>query len=149
MQGGVCAAMLLGCGHTERVKAPERTTTSSKEAPEPGREGGRTEESKASSPEQGERSQPPSEPRVPLAASPGALMQKEAVMALQKSLKSAGFLEGPEQSLSGRLDAKTEQALRAYQRAHDLPATGLPDRATAASLGLDPEQLFKSAPTDE
>lgn len=143
-----CAAMLLGCGHTERVRAPEPETTPQDEAPAPGpgSEGEPAEESPATSPGQSDQSQLPSEPRVPLAASPGALMQAEAIEALQKSLKSAGFLEG---SLSGRLDAETEQALRAYQRAHDLPATGLPDRATAESLGLDPDDLFKSAPTDE
>ncbi len=37
----------------------------------------------------------------------------------------------------GQMDAKTQQALRDFQKANDLPATGTLDEKTAAKLGVD------------
>jgi murein L,D-transpeptidase YcbB/YkuD len=35
--------------------------------------------------------------------------------------------------------------IRRFQRAHDLPATGVADNETVKSLGLDPDQIFRKA----
>jgi hypothetical protein len=41
-----------------------------------------------------------------------------------------------------------ERALREFQNARNLPATGVPDDATVRALGLDPEKIFRRAPPD-
>ena len=42
-------------------------------------------------------------------------------------------------------DAAKRQGLRRFQRAHDLPATGVADHETVKRLGLDPDQIFRQA----
>jgi hypothetical protein len=39
--------------------------------------------------------------------------------------------------------------LRRFQRAHDLPATGIPDHQTVKDLGLDPDQIFRQGPVKD
>jgi peptidoglycan DL-endopeptidase CwlO len=51
-----------------------------------------------------------------------------AVRALQRALHIA---------VDGEFGPKTQRAVRAFQRAHDLPVTGRADGATRAALGLD------------
>lgn len=58
---------------------------------------------------------------------------REAV-AWQAALDRAGFSPG---IIDGQMHRRTEIALRAFQRARGLPATGRPDAATAAELKLD------------
>jgi len=48
-------------------------------------------------------------------------------------LKAKGIDPGP---INGTMDAKTQQALRQFQKANNLPVTGTLDRQTAAKLGL-------------
>lgn len=62
-----------------------------------------------------------------------------SVREAQKRLKAAGFDPGP---LDGLLGVQMKAALRQYQRAHDLPVTGVLDEATRQSLGL-PAQTEK------
>ena len=42
-------------------------------------------------------------------------------------------------------DAAMREGLRRFQRAKDLPATGMPDHETVKRLGLDPDQIFRQA----
>jgi len=50
----------------------------------------------------------------------------------QEALKAKGFDPG----VSGRMDSKTQDALRDFQKQNDLPATGVLDPKTAAKLGI-------------
>ena len=74
--------------------------------------------------------------RVP---SPGSSRQEETVISsedirrAQEALKGKGFDQG---AISGRMHARTQQALRQFQTANDLPATGVLDQKTAAKLGM-------------
>ncbi|MBL8951978.1 MAG: peptidoglycan-binding protein [Myxococcaceae bacterium] len=47
---------------------------------------------------------------------------------------------------SGELDARTQEALRAFQRAEKLPETGLPDYETLRRLGIRPDELYHYEP---
>ncbi len=40
-------------------------------------------------------------------------------------------------------DAATREGVRRFQRAQDLPATGVPDAETVKRLGLDPDKTFR------
>jgi Putative peptidoglycan binding domain len=74
--------------------------------------------------------------RVP---SPHAASQQEMVISsndirrAQEALKGKGFDPG---AISGRMQARTQEALRDYQKANDLPATGVLDQKTAEKLGI-------------
>jgi len=47
------------------------------------------------------------------------------------------------------MDAKTQQALRDFQKANDLPVTGTLDEKTAAKLGVDRSSTGRSLPERE
>jgi carboxyl-terminal processing protease len=74
--------------------------------------------------------------RVP---SPDSGSQKEMVISseeirrAQEALKGKGFDPG---EISGRMHARTQEALRKFQTANDLPATGVLDQKTADKLGI-------------
>ncbi|MGB7949334.1 MAG: peptidoglycan-binding domain-containing protein [Candidatus Binatia bacterium] len=51
----------------------------------------------------------------------------------QEALKAKGFDPGV---VSGRMDPKTQDALRDFQKQNDLPATGVLDPKTVAKLGI-------------
>jgi|ERR1044071_605186 hypothetical protein len=63
----------------------------------------------------------------------------------QDALKMKGLNPGTD----GQLDAKTQQALRDFQKANDLPMTGTLDDKTAAKLGIDIGTSGKSLPSRE
>jgi hypothetical protein len=50
----------------------------------------------------------------------------------QEALKAKGHNPG----MDGKMDAQTQQALRDFQKANDLPATGVLDDKTASKLGV-------------
>jgi hypothetical protein len=74
--------------------------------------------------------------RVP---SPDSGSQQEMVISsndirrAQEALKGKGFDPG---AISGRMHARTQEALREFQKANDLPATGVLDQKTAEKLGI-------------
>jgi peptidoglycan hydrolase-like protein with peptidoglycan-binding domain len=63
----------------------------------------------------------------------------------QDALKMKGLNPGTD----GQMDAKTQQALRDFQKANDLPATGTLDEKTAAKLGVDKSSTGRSLPDRE
>ncbi len=61
---------------------------------------------------------------------------------IQQRLSSAGTLS--EEQQTGELDVGTRAALRRFQEANGLPATGDPDGATVSKLGLKASDVFKA-----
>jgi peptidoglycan hydrolase-like protein with peptidoglycan-binding domain len=108
-------------GGTEEAKAtkPEPKSSGSREAGEPGG---------------GKRS------GVPLATAPEALLAPGAEKKIRERLVAGGFLARDAES-----DAATREGLRRFQRAKDLPATGVADQETVRRLGLDPDEIFRKA----
>lgn len=65
-----------------------------------------------------------------------SMMQNQQVVSqLQQALNSQGYKAGP---ADGKWGSKTEQALRKFQQAQGMEATGQPDQQTLAALGLSP-----------
>ena len=63
----------------------------------------------------------------------GSRISNADMRKVQQALKSKGFDPGP---INGEFDAKTQAALRAYQKQNDLNVTGSVDEPTADSLGV-------------
>jgi peptidoglycan hydrolase-like protein with peptidoglycan-binding domain len=61
------------------------------------------------------------------------VISSEEIRRAQEALKGKGFDPG---AISGRMHARTQQALREFQTANDLPATGVLDQKTADKLGI-------------
>src|SRR4029079_17837352 len=74
---------------------------------------------------------------VPLATAPEALLAPGAEKKIRERLAADGFLARDADS-----DAATREGLRRFQRAKDLPATGVADQETVRRLGLDPDEIF-------
>jgi hypothetical protein len=60
----------------------------------------------------------------------------------QTALKAKGLNPGED----GRMDAKTQQALRDFQKSNNLPMTGVLDDKTAEKLGINKSSDLKSVP---
>jgi peptidoglycan hydrolase-like protein with peptidoglycan-binding domain len=60
----------------------------------------------------------------------------------QDALRAKGLNPGTD----GRMDAKTQQALRDFQKSNDLPATGVLDDKTSAKLGINKSSDLNSMP---
>ncbi|HSC43475.1 MAG TPA: peptidoglycan-binding protein [Candidatus Binatia bacterium] len=60
----------------------------------------------------------------------------------QNALKAKGLNPGDD----GRMDAKTQQALRDFQKSNNLPVTGVLDDKTAEKLGISKNSDMKSMP---
>jgi hypothetical protein len=61
------------------------------------------------------------------------VISSEDIRRAQEALKGKGFDPG---AISGRMHARTQEALREFQTANDLPATGVLDQKTADKLGI-------------
>ncbi len=61
------------------------------------------------------------------------VISSEDIRRAQEALKGKGFDPG---AISGRMHAKTQEALRQFQKANDWPATGVLDQKTADKLGI-------------
>ena len=114
----IASWLALGCGHTHTVENP---------APAP--ESAGTHPSKSAHPGEGTG--------APVATSAGALLAPGGAAEIRRKLKDDGLLKQDDES--------TEAALRRFQGQHDLPETGVPDHATVAKLGLDPNKIFRHA----
>ena len=122
-------AALASCGHTHGVE-PNEPTTGRREVSRP--------DEQASVPKR-QRAAPSSD--IEIASTPAALLKPGGARAIQDRLVHSGDLTGEP---SGELDGATHAALARFQRAHDLPATGVPDDATVKKLGLDVRKVFRT-----
>ena len=61
------------------------------------------------------------------------VISSEDIRRAQEALKGKGFDPG---AISGRMHARTQEALRQFQTANNLPATGVLDQKTADKLGI-------------
>lgn len=68
----------------------------------------------------------------PDADSRGMVVTSDHIKKAQDALKAKGLNPGT----GGKLDPQTQQALRDFQKANGLPATGVLDEKTAAKLGV-------------
>lgn len=121
----VALSFTIACAHT-------KTTDDGSEKQD------RKSEAKAEKPRAADR-RPHESGGVPLATSPAGLLAPGADEKIHDRLVAEGFLDDD----AKRSDAATSEGLRRFQRAHDLPATGIPDDKTVKDLGLDPGEVFR------
>jgi peptidoglycan hydrolase-like protein with peptidoglycan-binding domain len=76
-----------------------------------------------------ERVQPPAAERQQGTAG----MSSDNIKKVKEALKARGHDPG---TIDGNMDSKTQQALRDFQKANNLPVTGVLDQQTAAKLGV-------------
>jgi peptidoglycan hydrolase-like protein with peptidoglycan-binding domain len=65
-------------------------------------------------------------------ASDDMVVSSEQIKKAQHALKAKGLNPGSD----GKMDAKTQQALRDFQKVNNLPTTGVLDDKTAEKLGI-------------
>lgn len=118
------ATALAACSHA-------KTTDEGKPAKDPEPEVEKRESTRQRAPET--ESKPGD---VPVSTSPAGLLTPGADDKIRDKLVAAGF------AADGK---STKEALRRFQKANDLPATGVPDHETVKKLGLDPDQIFRAA----
>ena len=130
---GVAFALAAGCAHT---KTTDDGTASKGEDQKKEQH---AEEAKPR-PSQPRKAAPAGDPgAVPVATAPEALLAPGADHEIRQRLVAGGFLAGD----AGPSDAATREGIRRFQRAQDLPATGVPDAETVKRLGLDPDKTFR------
>ena len=125
----------LGCGHTKTTAAsnvPEPPPGASPPTDRPPASAGRGEG-------HAHHAEPTETGGIPVASSPEGLLAPGADRDIRDKLADGGYLKKGDESQS------TEAALRKFQKAHDLPETGIPDHQTVKALGLDPNRIFKHA----
>ena len=71
------------------------------------------------------------------------VISAEEIKRAQEALKAKGHDPG---AISGRMHAKTQEALREFQRANNLTPTGVLDKKTADKLGVVVPEEKKSLP---
>ena len=117
---------LAGCGHAKTTDEGKPAKESEPEA-----------EAKTPEPTRKRAPEPASKPEdVPVSTSPAGLLAPGADDKIRDKLAAAGY------AAEGK---STKEALRRFQKANDLPATGMPDNETVKKLGLDPSEIFRAA----
>ena len=96
--------------------------------PETGQRGGSSSEKGAGSSSQ-KMDAPAKSDRSPVTSD----ISSDDIMKVKVALKAKGVDPGP---ITGTMDSKTQQALREFQKANNLPVTGAVDQQTAAKLGV-------------
>ena len=125
----------LGCAHTKTTAAdsvPEPPPGASPPTDKPAARAGHGEG-------HAHHAEPTETGAIPVASSPEALLAPGGEKDIRDKLADGGYLKKGDESQS------TQAALRQFQKAHDLPQTGIPDHATVKALGLDPNRIFKHA----
>jgi hypothetical protein len=132
----VVGALATGCSHTkttdEGVRKPEEQKEEKKEEP-------------AAKPRAGSSHTDADRNGIPLATAPAGLLAPGAEEKIRDRLVAEGFLADD----AKRSDAAMSEGLRRFQRARDLPATGVPDDKTVKDLGLDPGEIFRHGPVKD
>ena len=85
----------------------------------------------------------PEQIQPPDAGSQRMVVSPDNIKSAQQALKQRGLNPGSD----GRMDEKTQQALRDFQKANNLPATGVLDQKTAAKLGVTINEGGRSMPS--
>ena len=80
----------------------------------------------------------------PQAPQPQMTVSPEEIRRAQEALKTKGYDPG---AASGNLHAGTQEALRKYQKANNLPVTGVLDQRTAETLGVEIKNDSKPSDT--
>ncbi len=129
----------LGCGHAHTTDAtspstPEKVEERTPPADHPDRVSGHAAGGGAPA-----KQNPAETGGIPVASSPEGLLAPGAEDQIRDKLASGGYLDKDDKHAS--LDA----GLRKFQKARDLPETGIPDHQTIQALGLDPGRIFKHA----
>jgi hypothetical protein len=83
--------------------------------------------------------------RLPLATTPAELLVPGAIEKIQDALAARGYLDPS--AKRGHLDIPTAGSIRRFQSDQDIARTGIPDHETVRRLGLDPDALFRRAPS--
>ncbi len=144
VRAGALALLLgtLSCGHTKTTDAtspstPEKAEERTPPADHPDRvsSGQAVRESTGAA----KRDTPAETKGIPVAASPEGLLAPGGESQIRDKLSDGGYLDKKDEHAS--MDA----GLRKFQKAHDLPETGIPDHKTVSALGLDPGRIFKHA----
>lgn len=78
----------------------------------------------------------------PITGNQNMTVTSNDVKQAQDALRAKGLNPGTD----GRMDAKTQQALRDFQKSNDLPATGVLDDKTSAKLGINKSSDLNSMP---
>jgi hypothetical protein len=138
-------AGVLGCGHAKTTDAtspstPDEAANKAEERTPPADHPDRAAAPRA------ERSSAPRDTgapaqtaSIPVAASPEGLLAPGAEAQIRDKLASGGYLDKNDE------DASLQTGLRKFQKARDLPQTGIPNHETVQALGLDPGLIFKHA----
>ena len=99
----------------------------------------RKSRSRAAGGKKGSELHPGNPDAVPVATAPDALLVPGAEEQIRERLIAGGFLAADADKSNGA----TRGAIRKFQKAQDLPATGVPDAETVKRLGLDPDKTFR------
>jgi hypothetical protein len=124
----VLLAALAGCSHAKTTDAgkPEKQSESGGESKPAAEERKRAPRAEPAASKPGD---------VPVATSPAGLLAPGADDKIRDRLAERGFAS------EGK---STKEAMRRFQQANDLPATGVPDHETVKKLGLDPDVIFRA-----
>jgi hypothetical protein len=125
------ALALVGCAHAKTTEPTEPAEPEAADKPSSTERAPRTGKLRVAP--TGEQPK-----TTPLAQAPEGLLTPGAEQKIHDKLSAGGFMKE---------DANTSigAALRRFQAAHDLPATGVPDHETVRRLGLNPDDLFRKA----
>ncbi len=116
---------VAGCRHAQQVgqPAPSAGEPSKREARIPARPG-----------------------RPAIAADPAGLMRPGSAKRIEDALQSRGYLRESSASARGnQITREAAVALRRFQHDQGLAETGVPDRETLRRLGVDPNEVYRTA----
>ena len=130
--GGACAHAKTTDDGTEKAAAKETKADDPNPKERKARAGGK---------KKGGELHPGNPDAVPVATAPEALLAPGADEQIRERLIAGGYLAAGADKSSG----DTRGAIRKFQKAQDLPATGVPDAETVKRLGLDPDKAFRRA----
>jgi len=125
------ALALVGCAHAKTSETTESAEPETAEKPSATERAPRTGKLRVAP----TGDQPKT---TPLAQAPEGLLAPGAEQKIHDKLSASGFMKEDANASAGT-------ALRRFQAAHDLPATGVPDHETVRRLGLNPDELFRKA----
>ena len=130
----------LGCGHAKTTDATSPSTPEkAEERTPPADHPDRVAAPRAESTHRDKNNNPAETAGIPVASSPEGLLAPGAEAQIRDKLANGGYLAKNDK------DSSLESGLRKFQKARDLPQTGIPNHETIQALGLDPGRIFKHA----